>query len=226
MAWKTAFPDALCPPRGLTAIFGSGGKTSLMLALCALLRRTGTVIVSTSTHIYPPPGIACAQEEAEIMRILPAQGAVCVAQAAAESGKLCAPPIAFSRLCALADYVLVEADGARGLPLKAHAPFEPAIPREAAWRILVLGASGFGRPIAEAAHRPERYAALCGCSPEDIVTPRRAARVVAAMPRYDALFVNQVETLEAAERARELAGLVAAPVFAGSLREGRFQCLS
>ena len=87
MAWKTAFPDALCPPRGLTAIFGSGGKTSLMLALCALLRRTGTVIVSTSTHIYPPPGIACAQEEAEIMRILPAQGAVCAAQAAAESGK-------------------------------------------------------------------------------------------------------------------------------------------
>ena len=34
--------------------------------------------------------------------------------------------------------------------------------------------------IAEAAHRSERYAGLAGCTPEDIATPERAARVLEA----------------------------------------------
>ena len=37
---------------GLTAVIGSGGKTSLLRQLAREL--PGSVIVATSTHIYPP----------------------------------------------------------------------------------------------------------------------------------------------------------------------------
>lgn len=90
------------------------------------------------------------------------------------------PEQSWAELCALADYVLVEADGSRGLPLKAHLSHEPVLPQEAGQVIAVLGLTGLGRPIAEAAHRPERYAGLAGCAPEDIATPERAARVLEA----------------------------------------------
>ena len=54
---------------------------------------------------------------------------VCVGSAS-ESGKFSAPELTFRTLCALADYVIVEADGSKRLPLKAHAAHEPVIPPE------------------------------------------------------------------------------------------------
>ena len=60
----------------------------------------------------------------------------------------------------MADYIFAEADGSKHLPLKAHAAHEPVIPPEANQTILVLGASGFGKPIAAAAHRPALYCLL------------------------------------------------------------------
>lgn len=38
-----------------------------------------------------------------------------------ENGKLTAPRLPMEMLAALADYMLVEADGSRQMPLKAHA---------------------------------------------------------------------------------------------------------
>ena len=130
------------------------------------------------------------------------------------------------RLTALADYVLVEADGSAGLPLKAHAPHEPVIPAEAARTILVVGASGFGRPIREAAHRPERYAALAGCDIETAVTLEIAARVLRVEGLGDLVLVNQAETPEARENARKMAENLPLPVCAGSLRRGEIVCVS
>ena len=131
-----------------------------------------------------------------------------------------------ARLAALVDYVLVEADGSAGLPLKAHAPHEPVIPAESGRVLLVLGASGFGRPIREAAHRPERYAQLAGRDPETIVTPEIAAQVSRAEGLGDLVLVNQVETPEAWENARKLAENLPLPVYAGSLRRGEMVCVS
>lgn len=56
----------------------------------------------------------------------------------------------------LADYTLVEADGSKGLPLKAHAPHEPVIPPQSNQTILVLGAEGLGRTVAQAGAPPGR----------------------------------------------------------------------
>ncbi|MFQ8767376.1 MAG: selenium cofactor biosynthesis protein YqeC [Oscillospiraceae bacterium] len=117
------------------------------------------VIVCTTTHILKPSHLPCVLSggEAEIQAALKESSCVCVGTKS-ETGKFGAPAISFERLLRLADYVFVEADGSKHLPLKAHAGHEPVVPKEANQTILVLGVSGLGRPIGEAAHRPALYA--------------------------------------------------------------------
>jgi probable selenium-dependent hydroxylase accessory protein YqeC len=123
------------------------------------------------------------------------------------------------------DYVLVEADGAARRPIKAHASHEPVIPVEANQTILVVGASGFGQPIAQAAHRPALYAQLAGCSETDTVTVETEAAVILAEGLQDRLFINQVESEQDREKALALAKLVSGPAAAGSLwKETYFSC--
>lgn len=211
--------------RGVTALIGGGGKTTLLETLAGELRGKGTVVLCTSTHILRPeryPVLEGADEMA-VSAALAAHGAVCVGEA--EHGKLTAPRFSFEALAHLADYVLVEADGAKRLPLKAHAPHEPVIPPNAARVVLVVGASGFGRPIRESCHRPERYAALCGAPEDTLVTPELEARVLLAEGLGDRVYINQVETAEEYANAAALAGRLACPVVAGSLHKGVYVCL-
>ncbi|MFR8915696.1 MAG: putative selenium-dependent hydroxylase accessory protein YqeC, partial [Oscillospiraceae bacterium] len=82
--------------------------------------------------------------------------------------------------------------------------------------IAVLGLTGLGRPIAEAAHRSERYAGLVGCTPEDIATPERAARVLEAEALHTRVLLNQAD---AADGTALLARLHC-PAALASLRKG------
>lgn len=213
--------------KGVTALIGGGGKTTLMYTLAEELRRRGTVIVTTSTHIQRPEQypVLTAADDAAVAAALVAHGTVCVAGETAE-GKLCAPALSFETLAALADFVLVEADGSKRLPLKAHAPHEPVIPPNARQTIYVVGADGFGRPIRQVCHRPERYAALCGAAEDDIVTPALEAKVLHA-EGYDTgwVYINKVETPEDWRNAEALAALLPGKAMAGSLWEKRYRVL-
>ncbi len=211
--------------KGVTALIGGGGKTTLMYTLAEELRRRGTVIVTTSTHIQRPEQYPVLTAADDVAAALAEHGAVCVAGETAE-GKLCAPPLSFEVLAALADFVLVEADGAKRLPLKAHAPHEPVIPANARQTIYVVGADGFGHPIRQVCHRPERYAALCGAAEDDIVTPALEAKVLHA-ECYDTgwVYINKVETPEDWHNAETLAALLPGKVVAGSLWERAYRII-
>lgn len=167
--------------RGVTALIGGGGKTTLLYTLTEELRKKGTVLLCTSTHIMRPTQYEVLERagEAELSAALSAHGAVCVGEPSAE-GKLGPPSLSFDALARLADYVLVEADGSRRLPLKAHAPHEPVIPKEAGCVLCVVGARGFDRPIREAVHRPEQFCTLTGARPDEPASPALAARALAA----------------------------------------------
>lgn len=213
--------------KGVTALIGGGGKTTLMYTLAEELRRRGTVLVTTSTHIQRPeqyPTLLTA-DAAAVTAALATHGVVCVAGETAE-GKLCAPALSFELLAALADFVLVEADGSRRLPLKAHAPHEPVIPPNARRTVYVVGADGFGHPIRQVCHRPERYAALCGAAEDDIVTPTLEAAVLHA-EGYDTgwIYINKVETSEDWRNAETLAALLPGKVIAGSLWKKQYRKL-
>ena len=217
----------LAVERGITALIGSGGKTIAMYLLAEELSRRGTVICATSTHILRPEHLPVLENPSPeaLAAALAENRAVCAGCAAAE-GKLTAPPLSWAALAALADYVLVEADGAHRLPCKAHLPHEPVIPPGATQTILLVGASGFGKPIREAAHRPEVFCRLSGANPEDPITPEALAAVIRAEALGDKVLVNQAERPEALAQARALAALLPVPVYAGSLQKRSFLCLS
>lgn len=146
---------------GVTAVIGSGGKTSLLRRLAA--EAPGTVLLCTTTHIRPfaeYPLLTDAAAET-VLQALTSERVLCVGTPC-ENGKLTAPRLPMETLAALADYMLVEADGSRQMPLKAHAAHEPVIPACAERVICVAGASGFDRPIracvppAGALLRPDR----------------------------------------------------------------------
>ena len=113
-----------------------------------------------------------------------------------ENGKLTAPRLPMETLAALADYMLVEADGSRQMPLKAHAAHELVIPACAERVICVAGASGFDRPIRACVHRPERFCALTGAAETDTVTPLLAAQAILTEGLCDTVFLNQVDNAE------------------------------
>ncbi len=167
-------------PRGITALVGGGGKTTLMLRLARELAADGArVVVTTTTHIFPPDGMRTldSTDPAEVLAALAAERMICVGMPDGH-GKLTAPTLPLDTLVQNADYVLVESDGAKGRPLKAPAAHEPVIPAQTALVIAVAGLDGVGKPIAEAAFRPALYAALLGASEEHIVTPEDAAYVL------------------------------------------------
>ena len=196
---------------GVTAVIGSGGKTSLIAKLCREL--PGTVIVCTSTHIYPTEGLPLFTEAITEMP----ERCICLGTPA-EKGKLTAPIQSFEELACLADYVLVEADGSKGLPLKAHLPHEPVIPACAGQVIGVVGLSGLGKTVEEAAHRPERYASLCGSAISDPVTPEMAANVLNTENLADFYILNQADDPQAIENGKKLGKLLQKPYILASLK--------
>ena len=207
---------------GVTAIIGGGGKTTLMECLAEELSAQARVIVCTTTHIYPEQNMPClvSTSEAEIAAELVRTHCVCVGSAS-ESGKYSAPELPFRTLCALASYVIVEADGSKRLPAKAHAAWEPVLPPERNRTVCVFGASALGQPIQDAAHRPELYASLAEVSPEAVITPAIAARVLAKEGGFDVLFINQADVLEDPVAALQpLVYTLPCPAIYGALAEG------
>ena len=211
---------------GVTAIIGGGGKTTLMECLAEELSAQARVIVCTTTHIYPEQNMPClvSTSEAEIAAELARTRCVCVGSVS-ESGKYSAPELPFCTLCALASYVIVEADGSKRLPLKAHASHEPVIPEEAQRVIMVIGIDGVGKTIRETCHRSALYAQLAGVDEETVVTPQLAARVINAEGYGDRVYINKVESAADYEAAQAMANEFSCPVIAGSLHQGVYVCL-
>ena len=212
--------------RGVTAIIGGGGKTTLMEVLAEELSQKGSVILTTTTHIRRPAQLETLTDadEALVSAALSRSRVICVGEAA-EEGKLRAPSLLIETLARLADFVLVEADGAKGLPLKAHEAHEPVIPPCAQRVVAVAGIDGIGKPIGAVCHRSARYAQLALADEETIVTPEIAARVLNAEGGFDRVYINKVESAAAYEAAQAMAKELSCPVVAGSLHQGVYVCL-
>ena len=216
------------PSEKCISVIGSGGKTTLLRYLAG--RLPGTVILTTSTHIYPFPGIPLVEtgEEdsgkspdrilAEIREAQSRSRVICLGQPE-PSGKLASPAdiVPFELLLPEADHVLIEADGAAGRPLKAHRPWEPVIPACSAMTVCVVGASGIGKPVSQACHCPELFASLAGISPGNLVEPEHIAAVVNRENLADCVLVNQADTQPDPETVRRLCALISRDAFPCSL---------
>lgn len=180
------------PARPLVAIVGAGGKTTTMYTLAYELAEQGRrVVTTTTTHIYLPRPNESAHllVESEAPRLLNALQAgwqhyqhITVAREIGDGGKLrgLAPeqPLELLRDGG-ANAVIVEADGARHLQIKAPAAHEPVMPSHANLVLLLLSAEVLNRPLSSAiAHRPEILAHLTGIAPGGPLTPAVIARLL------------------------------------------------
>jgi probable selenium-dependent hydroxylase accessory protein YqeC len=162
---------------GVISLVGGGGKTSLMFKLARELSMAGdTVLTTTTTKIFEPSpdqtgGVILADSVPNILEradsmldehlhITAAVGRL------PESGKLCGfrPEI----IGALWDsgrfqWIIVEADGAAGKPLKAPAAHEPVIPACTRRLVGLVGLSGVGQPFDDRlVFRPELFGRVTG----------------------------------------------------------------
>lgn len=213
--------------KGVTAIIGSGGKTTLLRTLSGEL--PGRVLLCTSTHFqgYADLPTVLDPTEADLRKALAAHPIVCAA-GRSPTGKLVDCGLPYETLADLADFVLVEADGSRRRPLKAHARHEPVIPPCTRQVICVVGLSGLHRPVSEVVHRPELFCPLVGCTPEDEATPERVARALVQEHLADTYFLNQAESSSALQDAKIIASRLKPQGFsvvAGSQREKRYYIL-
>ncbi|MGI5876917.1 MAG: selenium cofactor biosynthesis protein YqeC, partial [Dethiobacteria bacterium] len=115
------------------ALVGAGGKTTTIHTLAGELVSTGArVVITTSTKMHPPEDrkllAGTAEEAAAILKNRPFAYAGIPCNARKMTGL---PEAEFEKLLAIADCVLVEADGARKRPLKMTATYEPVVPDRA-----------------------------------------------------------------------------------------------
>ncbi len=192
--------EALGVGIGITAIIGGGGKTSLCEALGRELAAEDRVALTTTTHIGMPVRLPWVQNAEELQRMLETHNPVWIA-APTKEHKLGAPVESMNSLLGCCDCLIVEADGSKQLPLKAHAAHEPVLP-ENAHVISVIGADAFGKPISEVVHRPELFAKAVGAGLNDIVSGEMAAM---AAKRAGTVLINKTETAEQLKEARAFA---------------------
>ncbi|MBI3927454.1 MAG: putative selenium-dependent hydroxylase accessory protein YqeC [Armatimonadetes bacterium] len=149
--------DAMGVGRGdWVALIGGGGKTTLLHQLGREARAAGiSCLLTTTTRMLPSPEVMAGPVDS--------------------AGKLTAlrpGQIELARRRGGFELVVVEADGSRGLPLKAHAAHEPVVPEQTTCLVAVAGLLALGRSLQEGqVHRPELLARRLGIPPGASVGP-------------------------------------------------------
>ena len=160
----------------MLSLVGGGGKTcALGLLAGELASGGGRVMVTTTTAMYQrdlaavgPLAMNAADMvlAAELRETLGKGLVAAAARASGADGKVVGlPPATVDRLWAdgLADYVVVEADGSRGMSLKAFGPYEPQVPGATTTIVTVAGLDAIGKPLtAQYVHRADLLAAMLG----------------------------------------------------------------
>lgn len=195
--------------RGITSLIGSGGKTTAMAILAKELRPKGRVLLTTTTHILSIENYPIINTyRKNLSEILSAfqhqkeQDIIVLGEwnTDKKKEKLSAPSIELSLLLPYFDYILVEADGSKRLPLKAHADYEPVIPPKNTQTIGIVGASGFFQRADQVCHRLPLFQEILRSkgiflNSEGMITPSMVATVLECERLCDQVFVNQMDLI-------------------------------
>lgn len=173
------------------ATVGSGGKTTFGFRLSEEMAGGGKRVVSTTTTkvryeeglrypylVQSPPGSDLIKATEHALETYPS---VFVARGRLDSGKLFGvSPGEADRLFTDigTDHVIVEADGAAGLPLKAPAPREPVIPSTTTMVIALIGLEALGQPLERQwVFRISAFERITGLRRGERITPAALMRV-------------------------------------------------
>jgi probable selenium-dependent hydroxylase accessory protein YqeC len=173
--------------RELVAFTGAGGKSTLMIRLGDELARAGRrVLVTTTTKMgreqFEGLPAVCRSSEPSVVQAATASHHLVGLVTGGDDHKATGPPpeVVDGLFAAVSiDYLLVEADGARGLSLKAPGPHEPVIPAATTTVVVLMGVDAVGGRIVDVAHRPAQAAALTGLGIGDRLTVEHCVMILA-----------------------------------------------
>ncbi|MFN2105680.1 MAG: selenium cofactor biosynthesis protein YqeC, partial [Candidatus Promineifilaceae bacterium] len=206
----------------MIAFTGGGGKSSLLFALAGML--PGKIVITTTTRMAREQIEFAAESIPAAVSRYPAISCIACTRISAIVG----PDVEADKVGGVGlevpaqllaqpgvSFVLVEADGARMLPLKAPAGHEPAMPLGVDLVVPVCGIDALGKPINIVAHRPELVAGLLGKRDGDLVEASDLAKILThpqgglkyVPPGADVIpAINKVESESQLELARAAAG--------------------
>jgi len=165
------------------AFVGGGGKSTTMYRLASeLADNQKKVLVSTTTMIFHPKQMKrphhnffIGKVDLFLKKLLPDKGTITVAgsELIADEKKIkgfTPEEIEHIQKSGIFDIILVEADGARGKPIKAPAEYEPVLPLDTDIVAGVIGMDCFGTKINESnVHRSEIFINVTNSSIDDII---------------------------------------------------------
>ncbi|MDJ0496548.1 MAG: selenium cofactor biosynthesis protein YqeC [Acidimicrobiia bacterium] len=172
--------------RELVSLVGGGGKSTLLFGLGDELSAAGKRVVLTTTtkmgrnQVLAVPTVCWSADLACVVAALDEPGPVMMLTYG-DDHKVTGPtPQVVDDLFATldADYVLVEADGSKGRPLKAPAGHEPVVPAASTTVAILVGIDAVGRPLSQVTHRAEMAQTFLGTGPDHILTAADCAAIV------------------------------------------------
>lgn len=141
-------------------VAGSGGKTSLIHCLADQYAKAGKkVLILTTTHMRKEPSMILCDGDPEkfeerIRRAFCRRSIVAAGRSADSPGKITwIGQEQYHRIELLANVILIEADGSKGLPAKFPNKKEPVILNDADEIYVVFGLSALDRKMKDACHR-------------------------------------------------------------------------
>lgn len=178
--------------RGIIALYGAGGKTTLLKRLAQELVAAGEkVLLTTTTKIFRPSGIPAVINK-ELKAAVAALREKFSRHDLVALGSSLLPGNKFDSIepgwakellnAGPAAYIIIEADGAARKPIKGYASFEPVLPREADLIIPLQGIDALGQTLEKKnVHRPELFAQATGAPWEEPLTPLYFSRSLQQM---------------------------------------------
>ena len=190
--------------KNVISFVGGGGKTSLIYELGNELSKLGKkVIITTTTHMcMPSNNVVLTGKRDDIIKLLYSENMITVGKLCDEKNvkfernqlknestfgnieeesikKISGlPKIMATSLIQLADFVLVEADGAKRLPLKIPASHEPVILEGSNIVVGVCGIDAIGKSIKVTCHRPNLVSKFLNVNEEHIINESDISKIL------------------------------------------------
>ncbi len=201
------------------AFVGAGGKSTALLALAEeLLSQHQSVVVTTTTRMWLPLPPTVVDSDLDSIKARLVQPAIVWAGHFAEPGKISGLSDAkLLELSLSADWVLIEADGSKGMPIKTPEAYEPVIPSHTTQVVIVVGLSAIGQPLGFVSHRLELVEEILKTDRQHIITPVDMAKLIrigyldplhATGWKNLTVLLNQADNLAALQQASEIAQIL------------------
>ena len=217
---------------GVISLVGAGGKTALLFRLAhELSRQNAAVLTTTTTKIYLPSRrqSSVVIDDECVETVLKQAKAFLKYHRHISSGSRALPfqhklkgfpPEVIDQIwqSGIFRWIIVEADGAAGRPIKAPAAYEPVIPKCTKWVVGIVGLQAIGKPLTSRwAFRPQRVSQITGLAEGAILT--ESAIVDLLMDRNGILkdapsrairlaFLNQADSQDRLESGRKIAQML------------------